>query len=231
MILDGMPSKSSITPDRVVLIGSFLAALAYLQDVRYDFILDDLPLILLNPTITSWRNWKSLFVTDLFGVKHPNAGMELGGLLYRPVYRLWQMLNAGLFGLVLPWWHITSLLLHVGVTFLVYQLAIKLMKERWTAALAALLFAVHPIHAESVVYATASTDLLVTLFALVSFLAYFQFREEGASPLQYFLSVLAAALAMMSKETAVMFPWLLVAYEAMRENPSESPTGTKERWA
>jgi hypothetical protein len=230
MILDVMPSQSRITPDRVVLIGSFLAALAYIQDVRYDFILDDLPLILMNESIRSWRNWKSLFVTDLFGVKHPNAAMELGGLLYRPVYRLWQMLNAQLFGLVLPWWHITSLLLHISVTFLVYQLGIKLLKERWTAALAALLFALHPIHVESVTYVTASTDLLVTLFALVSFLAYFHFREEGGSFTCFFISVLAAAMAMLSKETAVMFPWLLVAYEAMRESPPAALTGTEKRW-
>ena len=225
-----MPSQSRVTPDRVVLIGSLLAALAYIQDVRYDFILDDVPLILMNGTITSWRNWKTLFVTDLFGVKHPSAAMELGGLLYRPIYRLWQMLNAQIFGLVLPWWHLTSLLLHMCATLLVYQLGMKVLKERWTAALAALLFAVHPIHTESVAYVTASTDLLVTVFALVSFLAYFRFREEGASPLYFVISVIAAALAMLSKETAAMFPWLLVAYEALRDNAPESAVGAEKRW-
>jgi hypothetical protein len=219
-----MPSPSRITPDRTVLAGALLAALAYIQDIRYDFILDDVPLILMNNRITSLRNWKSLFVTDLFEIKHAKATAELGGLLYRPIYRLWQMLNAQLFGLVLPWWHVTSLLLHVGVTLLVYRLGIKLLKDRWPAALAAVLFAVHPIHAETVAYVTASTDLLVTLFALVSFLAYLRFREEGASPAYYVASILAAALAMFSKETAVMFPWLLVAYEAVRE----TTPGTKQ---
>lgn len=221
-----MPSSSRITPDRVVLVGALLAALAYLQDLRYDFILDDVPLILLNPRIASLRNWKSLFVTDLFEMKHARAAMEMGGLLYRPVYRLWQMLNAQAFGIVLPWWHLTSLLLHVAVIFLVYQLGIKLLKDRWTAALAAALFAVHPIHAESVVYVTASTDLLVALFGIVSFLAYYRFREEAASPIYYVGSILAAALAMLSKETAAMLPWLLVAYEVMRENPQ----GARRNW-
>jgi protein O-mannosyl-transferase len=218
-----MPSSTRITPDRVVLAGALLAALAYLQDLRYDFILDDVPLILLNPRIASLRNWRSLFVTDLFEMKHARAAMEMGGLLYRPVYRLWQMLNAQVFGIVLPWWHLASLLLHVAVIFLVYQLGIKLLKDRWTAALAAALFAVHPIHAESVVYVTASTDLLVALFGIVSFLAYYRFREEAASPIYYAGSILAAVLAMLSKETAAMLPWLLVAYEAMRENPPGAP--------
>jgi protein O-mannosyl-transferase len=222
-----MASPSRITPDRAVLVGALLAALVYIQDVRYDFILDDVPLILLNESITSWRNWKSAFLTHIFADRAPTVPLEIASLHYRPVYKLWQMLNDQVFGPVLPWWHLTSLLLHVAVTFLVYQIAIKLLKERWTAALAALLFAFHPIHVESVAYVTASTDVLVTLFALLSFLAYFRFREEqGASPLYFVAALVSAALATMSKETAVMFPWLLVAYEALREPPD----GTTQSW-
>ena len=221
-----MPSQLRITPDRAVLLGALLAALAYIQDVRYDFILDDVPLILLNGTITSWRNWKSAFVTQIFAVNSPTVPKVIAAVHYRPVYKLWQMLNEQLFGSVLPWWHITSLLLHVGVIFLVYQLGVRLLKERWTAALAALIFAFHPIHVESVAYVTASTDLLVTIFALIAFLAYFRFREENASPIYLIASVIAAALSMMSKETAVMLPWLLVAYEALRE----VPRGTQQGW-
>ena len=212
----------------MVLVGAFLATLAYIQDVRYDFILDDVPLILLNERLQSWRNWKSLFVTDLFEVKHAQGTMELGGLLYRPIYRLWEMANAQLFGLILPWWHFTSILLHVCATFLVYQIGIKLLKERWTAAVAALLFAFHPIHAESVAYVTASTDLLVTVFALISFLAYFRFREEAGSPAYFLVSILAASLAMLSKETSAMFPWLLVAYEALCDDAEGTAKGLKK---
>ena len=222
-----MPPQSRITPDRAVLVGALLAALVYIQDVLYDFILDDIPLILTNESIASWRNWKMAFVTHIFASTNPTVPLGFAALHYRPIYKLWQMLNEQLFGSVLPWWHITSLLLHVGVTLLVYQIGIKLLRERWTAALAALLFAFHPIHVESVAYVTASTDLLVTLFALISCLAYFRFREEDASPLYFIASVLAAALAMLSKETAVMFPWLLVAYEALRETSPRTPQSWK----
>ena len=203
-----------------------LAAFVYIKDIRYDFILDDYPLILMNEDIASWRNWKMAFLTHIFDVKGPHVPVEYAALHYRPIYKLWQMLHVHLFGFVLPWWHLTSLLLHFGVTLLVYRLAIKLIKERWTAALAALLFAFHPIHVEPVVYVSASTDLLVTIFALISFLAYFRYREEGASLAYFIVSIFAAALAMMSKETAIAFPWLLVAYEAMRENPP----GTQQNW-
>jgi hypothetical protein len=221
-----MFSPSRLTPDRAVLAGAIVAALVYIQDLRYDFILDDFPLIVLNDSIASWRNWKMAFVADIFAMKGPTKPVEFMALHYRPIYKLWHMLNAQLFGFIVPWWHLTSLLLHVCVILIVYQLGIKLMKDRWTAALAALLFAFHPIHVESVAYITASTDVLVTLFALLSYLAYFRFREEGASPLYFIASLLAAALAMMSKETAAMLPWLLVAYEALRE----IPPGTQQSW-
>jgi tetratricopeptide (TPR) repeat protein len=225
---------SRIGPERAVLYGALLAVLAYCQDVRYDFILDDVPLILMNETITSWHNWKRVFVTHIASVKSPVVPLAVMAVHYRPVYILWQMLNEQIFGAVLPWWHVTSLLLHVGAIFLVYQVGLKLLKERWTAALAALLFAFHPIHVESVSYVTASTDLLVTLFALIAFLAYGQFREHGGARGYYFASIVAASLAMLSKETAVMFPWLLVAYEALREVPSatpQEPSSTRRTWA
>jgi tetratricopeptide (TPR) repeat protein len=221
-----MSSPSRITPDRVVLVGAVLAALAYIQDLRYDFILDDIQLIQLNDSISSWREWKTAFVTDIFSSKSPTVPVEFSAMHYRPVYKLWQVLNQQLFGFQTPWWHLASVLLHFLVILLVYQLGIKLLKDRWTAALAALLFAFHPIHVESVAYVTASTDILVTIFALISFLSYSRFRDDGAPPVYFVASVVAAALAMMSKETAVMFPWLLVAYEAL----CETSPGTQQRW-
>jgi tetratricopeptide (TPR) repeat protein len=218
-----MASPSRITPDRVVLAAALLAGLAYIQDLRYDFILDDVPLILINETLRSWHNWKTIFLTNIFTAKSLVLPGEITAVHYRPIYRLWQLMNAQVFGFVIPWWHLTSLLLHLCVVFLVYVLGMKLLKDRWTAALAAALFAVHPIHAESVTYVTASTDLLVALFSLLSFLAYFRFREEGASLVSYIASIVAAAMAMLSKETAVVFPFLLVAYELLRETPADVP--------
>ena len=214
-----------ITPDRAVLLGAVVAALAYFKDLHYDFILDDVPLILMNEGILSLRNWKTAFVSDIFSETHSIASLPKA-IHYRPVYKLWQMLNERLFGSILPWWHLTSMLLHVVVIFLVYQLGVKLLKERWTAALASLLFAVHPIHAESVAYVTASTDLLVAAFTLVSVLAYLRFRQDSASPVYFAVSIFTAVLAMLSKESAVILPWLLVAYEAVRET---SP-GTERSW-
>lgn len=216
-----------VTPDRALLVGLLITAAIYCRDLRYDFILDDVQLVLMNETIASWHKWKTLFVTDAFFVAGPKVPIAMAAVHYRPVFMLWLMLNRQLFGSVLPWWHLTSLLLHVCVTVLVCKLATKILKDSWTAVLAALLFAFHPIHVESVSYVSASTDLLVTLFVLVSFLLYAHFRERQSASVVYLVgAVFAAALAMLSKETGAMLPWVLVAYEALRENPP----GTARKW-
>jgi 4-amino-4-deoxy-L-arabinose transferase-like glycosyltransferase len=187
--------------------------------LKYDFILDDVQLILMNQTIPSWHNLKMVFIADAFFVQGPSVPIAMPAMHYRPVFTLWLMMNQQLFGGVFPWWHLTSLPLNICVIFLVYKLGVNVLKERWTAALAALLFAFHPIHVESVSYVSASTDLLVTLFLLIAFLSYSRFREQGASPGYFAAAVFTAALAMLSEETAAMFPWILIAYEALRKTP------------
>ncbi len=113
----GMSSQIRVTPDRAVLAGMLVTAGVYCRDLQYDFILDDVPLILTNETITSWKNWTALFVSHIGATQ----GVDINAALYRPIYISWFMVNYQLFGMVLPWWHLTSLLLHLLVTFLVYK--------------------------------------------------------------------------------------------------------------
>jgi hypothetical protein len=152
-----------------------VTAAVYCRDLQYDLILDDMPLILMNETITSWKNWTTLFLTQIF----PTQGADIEAVHYRPIYMLWLMANHQLFGMVIPWWHLTSLPLHLLVILLIYKLGVNVLREPWTAALAALLFAFHPIHVESVSYVSASTDLLVAVFMLVAFLAYFHSASKA----------------------------------------------------
>ena len=91
------------TPDRVVLFGLILSAGIYCRDLRYNFVLDDLPLIMLNETFTSWRNWTQLFATHIFA--SPSVTMLSPGAPaahYRPIYMLWLMVNTRLFGMSPP---------------------------------------------------------------------------------------------------------------------------------
>jgi len=216
-----MSLPSRFTPDRAVLAGMLVTAAVYCRDLQYDFILDDVPFILMNEAITSWKNWATLFIPPSVHAQ----GMDMVAVHYRPISMLWLMANYRLFGMVLPWWHLTSLLLHLLAVLLVYKVGLKVLREPWTAALAALLFAFHPIHVEAVSYVSASTDLLAAAFLLLAFLAYSRFREPPASHWYLTASLLAAALAMLSKETGAIVPLALVAYEVLRE-PQPGP----QRW-
>ncbi len=205
------------TPERTVLLGLLATAALYCRDLRYDFVLDDVPLILMNPTIASWRNWKIVFTHHIFFSPGAQIPVNFTAIHYRPVYMLWLMLNQWLFGAVTPWWHLTSLLLHLCAVVLVYRAGAEILKQERTAAAGALVFAFHPIHIESVSYVSASTDLLVTVFVLASFLAYANYRERAGWPAGWLLvSIAAAVLALLSKESALMYPLLLAAYELLR---------------
>ncbi len=117
-----MSSPSRVDPDRAVLAGVLLATAVYCQDIRYDFLLDDVPLVLMSDRTASWHNVKAAFMTHIFSARAGDVPLDTQAVHYRPVYILWQMMNRWLFGAVLPWWHLTSLLLHIGVTVLVYFL-------------------------------------------------------------------------------------------------------------
>lgn len=224
------------TPERLLLLVIVIVAVIYWRDFSYDFLLDDVPLVLMNPALTSWHNLPAIFHTD---ISHfPYVAATGGALHYRPVYVSWLLFNALLFGRVLPWWHLTSLLLHLAVTLLAFRLGVKVLHDKWLAAAAAAIFALHPIHTESVAYVTASTDLLVALFCLAALLFYIRFREEGGRVRDLVISLICAAAGVLSKESAGMFPWLLVAYEALKPDGgmsippvSNEPRGwRKYRW-
>jgi hypothetical protein len=216
------------TPERGLLLTTVITAALYWRDLSYDFLLDDVPLIMMNPTITSWRNWKIMLQNNIFFSPYAPPGKSIH---YRPLYVFWLTLNHQVFGMVLPWWHLTSLLLHLIATVLVYLLAVKFLKQRWLGVLAAGLFALHPIHTESVAYVTASTDLLVAVFFIAALLLYFRYREDGGQVGYLVASVCSAGAAMLCKESAGMIPWTLVAYEMLRAKPeNEQPFWKRYVW-
>lgn len=214
-----------LIPERLVIVGAILAGLAYCRDLQYDFILDDIALIVMNPRLSSWRHWKTILVTNIFPQSGPTT---VSAVHYRPVYMFWMLLNQQLFGYVLPWWHLSSLLLHLAATLLVFKVGVKILRQEWTAALGALLFALHPIHVESVAYVTASTDVLVTVFLLLAVLAYYRFRE-GRSFAWLAISVVCSGLAMCSKENAVMLPFVIVACEWFGDFPKSETDSSGRR--
>jgi tetratricopeptide (TPR) repeat protein len=131
--------------------------------------------------------------------------------LYRPLTALWMCSNFALFGLRPACWHLATLALHVLITYLVFVVTYELVSDRSTAFIAALLFGVHPAHVENVAWVSAANDLLMSALLLASFLAFLRYRKgEGNGGLGLSLALFAAAL--LTKETAVVFPVLILVF-------------------
>lgn len=194
----------------VVLLTAIAAVtfLIYLSTLSYEFVWDDHMQVESNPLILSWKALPHAFQKNLWYQITPE------GSYYRPFFIAWSVLNHSLFGLR-PWgWHFTNVLLHLIATCLVFVLLRRFKVEYWTAAIATLLFAVHPVHIEPVAWISAGSDTLATILYILTFLAFLKAREGGGGRKFLWLgaSWLAFACALLTKEMALTFPIILALY-------------------
>jgi Flp pilus assembly protein TadD len=137
-------------------------------------------------------------------------------------------LNDAWFGLRPAGWHATAIVLHLLATLLVYALVRKLTKRPSIAALAALVFGLHPIHVEVVAWISAATESLCAVFVLAAFLAYLKSRESNAA-MWMTLSCVLDAFAVFSKETGIVLPLLVFAHCWIYADGSAAGTGGAAR--
>lgn len=183
-----------------------LTFIAYLGTLTFGFVYDDKPVIVDNPAIRSWHDVVHSLIP---GASNRVAGFP-GATFYRPVTALWTRLNYAAFGLNPAGWHFAMLAGNVLMTYLVFAAVKRLTGNRNTAAVAAILFGLHPVHVENVAWLSSVNDLLMSLLLLGSFLAYLKFRE-GAK-LWMVASIVLFGLGLLSKETAAVFPLLILAF-------------------
>ena len=87
---------------------------------------------------------------------------------WHPLTWFSHMLDAQLFGLNLGWHHLVSLLFHVANTFLLFLLFQRLTGFLWRSATVAALFALYPLHMESVAWVSERKDVLSAFFFLLT---------------------------------------------------------------
>jgi protein O-mannosyl-transferase len=189
--------------------------LAYLGTLSFGFVYDDKPVIVDNVIIRSWRFLAHYFIPQISADIAP----ALSGTFYRPVTLLWFRLNYAIFGLHPAGWHFAMLALHVLATYLVFVAVASLTGSRRTAALAAILFGLHPVHVENVAWLTSVNDLLMTVLLLASFIAYLNFRNGEKTKMWMATSVFLFLLALLSKETAAVFPLLILGFAVIFAPP------------
>lgn len=137
------------------------------------------------------------------------AFTSFSGANWIPVARLSHMLDMELFGLDAGRHHLVNLLLHALNVLLLFGVLSALTGSRWRSALVAALFAVHPLHVESVSWVAERKDVLCALFGLLAVRAYIrQRRKPGRRRLAAVSAFLA--LGLMSKPMLVTLPFVLL---------------------
>ncbi|MFO7638954.1 MAG: tetratricopeptide repeat protein [bacterium] len=193
----------------LVLTGVAIVAVAiYLPTIDYDFVWDDTSLIANNQSLAEARPWELLSRGFWHGAEDPPEGPST--TYYRPLTTLSFWVDLKLANLNPGWFHLVNVLLNTLVALLVALIVRELLSSTIWAGVAGLLFATHSSHVEAVAFVSGRTDLLLALFlCLAAFGLLRGLRKRN--PHWYWLVPVAYALALFSKETAILFPLLAAA--------------------
>ena len=182
------------------LVLAVLTLIVFFQVRTHDFtVMDDFGFIVENSHIKEGLSLKSL--SWAFTTIYPDY--------WHPMPWLSHMLDYELFGLNPGAYHLNSLLLHIINTILLYLTLMRMTKAYWKSAFVAGLFALHPLHVESVAWLTARKDLLSTLFLIMTIWAYTYYSERPGIG-RYLLVFVCFVLGIMSKPMLVTLPFVLL---------------------
>lgn len=138
---------------------------------------------------------------------------------WHPLTWLSHMLDVQIFGMSAGGHHFTNLVFHVANTLLLFSILTMATGALWRSAMVAVLFALHPLHIESVAWISERKDVLSTFFLMLSLGAYFRYAKTRSSQREaelprrrgsYFLALIFFALGLMAKPMLVTLPFLLL---------------------
>ena len=191
----------------------FVTVAIYLNTLHNQFVFDDIPLILDNPPVKYLDN-----------ISHFTSG--IGKIPYRPLRGMSYALDYRFTGLNPVGYHISNIVFHVLTTLLVYFITAALTGNMRVAFFASCLFAVHPVHTESVAYISGRRDILSTLFYLLGFYLFLLARQRHKK--KFILPALVAyLLALASKEMAVTLPAVFFVYDLFFNLPEQGSLGKR----
>ena len=189
----------------IALMGTIAIAvmvfLAYWPAVHGGFIWDDDKYVSENPLLTAPDGLKRIW----FSTDSPSQYFPLVYTTFRIEHAVWGLDTTG--------YHVTNILLHIANALLVW-LALRKLSVRG-AWLAAAVFAVHPVHVESVAWITERKNVLSMFFYMLAVLSWMRFRERSDWRF-YGIAVLSCALALFAKTTACTIPAALLLVSWLR---------------
>jgi tetratricopeptide (TPR) repeat protein len=128
---------------------------------------------------------------------------------WHPITWLSHMTDIELFGFKAGGHHLTNLLFHIGNTILLFWLLLRMTGAPFCSVFVAALFAVHPVHVQSVAWIAERKDVLSTFFFLLTLGAYFRYVREPR-PTRYLPILVFCGLGLMAKPMLVTLPFVLL---------------------
>lgn len=202
--VSGLQSQSALVTLLILVV-----LLSYGNTLVNGFVYDDKQQILQNPYIKNWHFLPQIFGTTVWSF----VGQAGQTNYYRPLMTfsyliLWQIFGPLPFG-----FHLFNVLMHMAVVALMFLVGQRLFLDYRVAWVAALLFAIHPVHTEAVAWIAALPDLQAAFFLLLSF-RLLLVAQPGRWDLKQALGVLLGfSFALLSKEPALMLVPLVIVFE------------------
>jgi protein O-mannosyl-transferase len=149
--------------------------------------------------------------------------------LWHPLVWLSYMADYQLFGLKAGGYHLTNLAFHILSTLLLFWLFNRMTGAIWRSAFVAALFALHPLHVESVAWIAERKDVLSALFWMLTLCLYVYYTEKPGIG-RYLASLSAFLLALMSKPMVVTLPVIMILLDYWPLNRFESKKNNFILW-
>jgi len=190
------PAVALVIAIALVLLNVFV----YASVRHFDLVnWDDSTYITENPTVLGGLSWSSVWWALTTGHSP----------YWHPMTWLSHLLDVTLFGTDAGAYHVTSLVLHIASTLLLFEIFRRRTGAEWPSAFVAAIFAVHPLHVESVAWIAERKDVLSTLFWMLTVAAYLGYVKQPRWG-RYALVLIAYALALMAKPMVVTLPVVLL---------------------
>ncbi len=205
----------------LVVCGCLLLAviIVFEQTATHDFVnFDDPGYVSKNPQISQGLTLNGLrwvFTHSHVGNWHPLSGLS-------------HMLDCQLYGLRPAGHHVTNVVLHAATAILLFLVLRQMSGEIWPSALAAAVFAVHPLRAESVAWIAERKDVLSGLFFMLTLGAYVAYTRRPFSFRRYLVVVGLFALGLMAKPMLITLPCVLLLLDYWPLGRLQFPGGTNE---
>ena len=175
--------------------------IVYWQVIDFDFIsLDDPYYIINNPSIRHGINFESLkWAFSSFGYEAN----------WHPLTWISHMLDIQLFGMNPGMHHFTNVIFHILNSMLLFIVLEKMTGALWRSAVVAVLFALHPLHVESVAWISERKDVLSTFFWMLTMMGYLWYVHHP-SVRRYLTVIFFYILGLLSKPMLVTLPFVLL---------------------